>query len=74
MDSRRWFLSERRIFLNNMKELMQVYVESFNKLKQRHEELMQEKVFYDKRVVLLEEEMDELQEVMCMMRPYLEQP
>jgi hypothetical protein len=57
-----------------MKELMQVYVESFEKLKQRHEELMQERVFYDKRVALLEEERDELQEVMCMMRPYLEEP
>ena len=56
-----------------MNELMQVYVESFERLKQRHEELMQERVFYDKRVALLEEEMDELQEVMCMMRPYLEE-
>lgn len=50
---------------------MQVYKESFEKLRQRHEELTRERLTYDKRVALLEEEMDELQEVMCMMRPYL---
>ncbi len=54
-----------------MKELMQVYKESFEKLRQRHEELTRERSTYDKRVALLEEEMDELQEVMCMMRHYL---
>lgn len=54
-----------------MKELMKVYEQSLKLLQQRHEELTRERVFYDKRVALLEEEMDELQEVMCMMRPYL---
>ena len=54
-----------------MQELMQVYKDSFEKLRVRHEQLTQEILTYDKRVALLEEEMDELQEVMCMMRPYL---
>ena len=50
---------------------MQVYKESFEKLRVRHAELTQEILTYDKRVALLEEEMDELQEVMRMMRPYV---
>lgn len=57
--------------MTDMTELMQVYKESFEKLRQRHEELTRERMTYDKRVALLEEEMDELQEVMCMIRPYL---
>lgn len=57
--------------MTDMKELMQVYKDSFEKLRRRHEELTRERIFYDKRVALLEEEMDELQEVMCMMRPYV---
>ncbi len=50
---------------------MRVYKESFERLRLRHEELTQEILTYDKRVALLEEEMDELQEVMRMIRPYL---
>ncbi len=50
---------------------MRVYKESFEKLRVRHEALTQEILTYDKRVALLEEEMDELQEVMRMIRPYL---
>ncbi len=57
--------------MTDMRELMQVYKESFERLRQRHEELTQERLTYDKRVALLEEEMDELQEVMRMIRPYL---
>ena len=68
---RLWSLSERRISVTDMQELMQVYKESFEKLRVRHAELTQEILTYDKRVALLEEEMDELQEVMRMMRPYV---
>ncbi len=50
---------------------MEIYRQSFERLRVRHEKLTQERQFYDKRVALLEEEMDELQEVMRMMRPYL---
>ena len=57
--------------MTDMKEIMQVYKESFEKLRRRHEELTRERIVYDKRVALLEEEMDELQEVMCMLRPYV---
>lgn len=57
--------------MTDMQELMQVYKESFEKLRVRHAELTQEILTYDKRVALLEEEMDELQEVMRMMRPYV---
>ena len=54
-----------------MVELYEVYKASLKRLAQRHEQLTLERSGYDKRVALLEEEMDELQEVMCMMRPYL---
>ena len=57
--------------MTDMRELMRVYKESFEKLRVRHEALTQEILTYDKRVALLEEEMDELQEVMRMIRPYL---
>ncbi len=57
--------------MSDMHELMRVYKESFEKLRVRHEQLTQEILTYDKRVALLEEEMDELQEVMRMIRPYL---
>ena len=55
-----------------MKELMEVYKESLRKLQERHAKLVSEIHVYDKRVALLEEEMDELCEAMAMMRPYLE--
>lgn len=55
-----------------MKELMEVYKQSLRQLEQRHARLTKEKHIYDKRVALLEEEMDELWEVLCMMRPYVE--
>ncbi len=56
--------------MTDMQALMKVYKESYEQLRVRHEKLTQERLFYDKRVALLEEEMDELQEVMCMLRPY----
>ncbi len=55
-----------------MKELMEVYEQSLRQLEQRHAELTGQRVLYDKRVLLLEEEIDQLWEAMSMMRPYLE--
>ena len=55
-----------------MKELMEVYLQSIRRLEERHAKLTKEKSVYDKRVALLEEEIDELYEAMTMMRPYLE--
>ena len=55
----------------DMKELMEVYKESLRKLQERHAKLVQEIHVYDKRVALLEEEMDELCEAMSMMRRHL---
>ena len=52
---------------------MEQYRRSLHQLQARHQELTGRIHTYDKRVALLEEEMDELQEVMCMMRPYLEE-
>ena len=55
-----------------MKELMKVYEESLEKLRQRHAKLLGEIRVYDKRVTVLEEEMDELCEAMAMMRRHME--
>ena len=54
-----------------MRELIKVYEESLQKLNERHAKLLSEIHVYDKRVALLEEEMDELCEAMSMMRRYL---
>lgn len=62
----------RRLYRTDMKELMQIYEQSLRRLEQRHAELTSQRVMYDKRVLLLEEEIDELWEAMSMMRPYLE--
>ena len=51
---------------------MEVYKESLRKLQKRHAELQNEIHVYDRRVAVLEEEMDELCETMSMMRRYLE--
>jgi chromosome segregation ATPase len=56
-----------------MKELMEVYKESLRKLQERHARLTREIHVYDKRVALLEEEMDELCEAMSMMRRHMEE-
>ena len=56
-----------------MKELYEEYKRSLELLRQRYEKLSGEIRVYDKRVALLEEEMDELCEAMTMMRPYLEE-
>jgi len=54
-----------------MKELYEEYQRSLELLRKRHEQLTGEIRVYDKRVALLEEEMDELCEAMTMMRRYL---
>ncbi len=54
-----------------MAELMEVYRQSLLGLQKRHEELTNQRHFFDKRVALLEEEMDEIWEAMHMMEPYL---
>lgn len=54
-----------------MRELLKVYEESLQRLQRRREEILAKQQAYDKRVALLEEEMDELQEAMCMMRTFL---
>ena len=51
---------------------MDQYRRSLHQLQARHQELTGRIHTYDKRVALLEEEMDELCEAMAMMRPYLE--
>ena len=51
-----------------MKELLDIYKQSLQRLRERHEQLTREIKVYDKRVALLEEEMDELCETMRMMR------
>ena len=55
-----------------MKELYEEYKRSLELLRQRHEKLSGTIRVYDKRVALLEEEMDELCEAMSMMRRHLE--
>ncbi len=70
-ECRRSSSSERRVLQTDMEKLMAIYKESYEKLRKRHEQLTQARLSYDKRVALLEEEMDELQEVMCMMRRYV---
>ena len=55
-----------------MKQLLETYQQSLQKLRQRHARLTKEITVYDKRVALLEEEMDELCEAMRMMRRYVE--
>ena len=55
-----------------MKELYEEYTRSLALLRARHERLSGEIKVYDKRVALVEEEMDELCEAMAMMRPYVE--
>ena len=55
-----------------MKELYEEYTRSLALLRERHRRLSGEIKVYDKRVALLEEEMDELCEAMAMMRPYVE--
>ncbi len=55
-----------------MRELIEVYKQSIRQLEQRRDRLTKEKHIYDKRVALLEEEIDELYEAIRMMRPYLE--
>ena len=53
-----------------MAELMEVYRQSLAGLQKRYDELMEQRLFFDKRTALLEEEMDELWEAMHMMEPH----
>ncbi len=55
-----------------MKELIEQYKQSLRQLQQRHQQLTGQIHTYDKRVALLEEEMDEICEALAMMRPYAE--
>ena len=55
-----------------MRELIKVYEESLRKLQERHQKLLGEIHVYDKRVAVLEEEMDERCEAMSMMRRHLD--
>ena len=55
-----------------MRNLLKVYEESLRLLQERHAKLLSEIRVYDKRVTVLEEEMDELCEAMTMMRRHLE--
>ncbi len=55
-----------------MKHLLETYQKSLQSLRERHARLSKEITVYDKRVALLEEEMDELCEVMRMMRRYVQ--
>ncbi len=54
-----------------MEALLKLYEQSYEKLKKRYEQLVLQQLAYSKRAALLEEEMDELQEVMRMLRPYM---
>lgn len=56
-----------------MNNLMEVYTHSLQLLKARHACLLEQISSYDKRVALLEEEIDELYETMRMMSPYVEE-
>lgn len=57
--------------MTDMADLMDIYKRSYESLERRHDELTEQCTQYCKRVAILEEEMDELQEAMSMMRPYL---
>ncbi len=54
-----------------MAELIEVYRQSLAGLQKRYDELTEQRLSFDKRTALLEEEMDELWEAIHMMEPYL---
>ena len=54
-----------------MAELIEVYRQSLRALQQRYDKLTEQRLFFDKRTALLEEEIDELWEAIHMMEPYL---
>ncbi len=51
-------------------EMIKEYYEALRKLQKRHEELQAEIRVYDKRVVLLEEEIDEIYEVIAALKKH----
>ena len=58
--------------MTDMKAMLEEYRQAYSKLEKRHEELIAQRLQYDKRVLLLEEEMDEMAEAMRLMRSYAE--
>lgn len=51
-------------------EMIEEYYAALQKLEKRHEELRAEKSVYDKRIALLEEEMDEIWEVIATLKKH----
>jgi prefoldin subunit 5 len=56
----------------NNPEMMQEYLASLKLLEKRHAELKAQATVYDKRIALIEEEMDELWEVIAALRKHEE--
>lgn len=53
-------------------EMIEEYMKTLTRLEQRHAELQTQIKVYDKRVALLEEEMDEIWEVIAALRRHKE--
>ena len=51
-------------------EMIEEYYAALRKLEKRHEELRMEKNLYDKRIALLEEEIDEIWEVIATLKKH----
>ncbi len=51
-------------------EMIKEYYEALRKLQKRHDELQAEIRVYDKRIVLLEEEIDEIYEVIAALKKH----
>ena len=54
------------------KELIEEYKKTLQALCKRHEELVEKITVYDKRIVLLEEEIDEVWEIIAALRKHEE--
>ncbi len=55
-------------------EMIEEYMAALEKLERRHRELVAEIRVYDKRIVLLEEEMDEIWEVIAALKKHQGEP
>lgn len=55
-------------------EMIKEYMAALQKLESRHSELVAEIQVYDKRIVLLEEEMDEIWEVIAALKKHQGEP
>lgn len=51
-------------------EMIEEYMQALRKLEQRHKQLQEQIKVYDKRIALLEEEMDEIWEVIAMLKKH----